>query len=109
MTAAGATVVSVLVPNRFKLDWIRNQYAGRIEAVLSDLAGKPVRLEITLAPPRRGSLAQPRPPTPATVQPRASRFDGMQRVPMTRSMHIQRDGRGRSSTPHRATDSTVTG
>jgi chromosomal replication initiator protein len=45
---AGA-VVTVRVPNRFKLDWIRNQYAGRIETVLSELAGKPVRLDITLA------------------------------------------------------------
>jgi chromosomal replication initiator protein len=47
---AGATRVSLRVPNRFKLDWIRTQYAGRIEAVLSDLAGHPVRLELTLAP-----------------------------------------------------------
>ena len=46
---AGA-VATVRVPNRFKLDWIRNQYAGRIEAVLSELAGKPVRLDMTLAP-----------------------------------------------------------
>jgi len=45
-----AAVMSLQVPNRFKLDWIRSQYAGRIEAVLSDLAGKPVRLEFTLAP-----------------------------------------------------------
>ncbi len=43
-------VASLLVPNRFKLDWIRNQYGGRIESVLSELAGKPVRLEISLAP-----------------------------------------------------------
>jgi chromosomal replication initiator protein len=43
-------VVSVRVPNRFKLDWIRAQYAGRIESVLSDIAGHPVRLELTLAP-----------------------------------------------------------
>ena len=42
-------VASLRVPNRFKLDWIRNQYAGRIEAVLSELAGKPVRLDLTLA------------------------------------------------------------
>ena len=42
-------VVLLRVPNRFKLDWIRNQYAGRIEAVLSEVAGKPVRLDITLA------------------------------------------------------------
>ena len=48
-TVDGATAC-LLVPNRFKLDWIRNQYGGRIEAVLSDLAGKPVRLEINLAP-----------------------------------------------------------
>jgi chromosomal replication initiator protein len=46
---AGGAVVTVRVPNRFKLDWIRNQYAGRIEAVLSELAGKPVKLEIALA------------------------------------------------------------
>ena len=46
---AGA-VVTVRVPNRFKLDWIRNQYARRIESVLSEIAGKPVRLDITLAP-----------------------------------------------------------
>jgi chromosomal replication initiator protein len=43
-------VASVRVPNRFKLDWIRSQYASRIEGVLSELAGKPVRLELTLAP-----------------------------------------------------------
>ncbi len=42
-------VATLRVPNRFKLDWIRTQYAGRIEAVLTDLAGKPVRLDITLA------------------------------------------------------------
>ena len=45
----GGAVVTVRVPNRFKLDWIRNQYAGRIESVLSDIAGKPVRLDVTLA------------------------------------------------------------
>ena len=47
-------VAIVRVPNRFKLDWIRNQYAARIETVLSDLAGQSVRLDITLAP-REGS------------------------------------------------------
>jgi len=43
-------VAQVRVPNRFKLDWIRSQYARRIEAILSDLAGKPVRLDLALAP-----------------------------------------------------------
>jgi chromosomal replication initiator protein len=45
-----AAVLSVMVPNRFKLDWIRTQYAARIESVLSEIAGKPVRLELALAP-----------------------------------------------------------
>ena len=48
--AAGSTVVSLRVPNRFKLDWIRSQYGARIEGVLSSLAGKPVRLDLQLAP-----------------------------------------------------------
>ena len=51
-------VVTLRVPNRFKLDWIRNQYAGRIESVLTQLAGKPVRLDISLAP-REGAATPP--------------------------------------------------
>lgn len=47
--ARPGTVVTLRVPNRFKLDWIRSQYAPRIEAVLSELAGKPVRVEVTLS------------------------------------------------------------
>jgi chromosomal replication initiator protein len=43
-------VAHVRVPNRFKLDWIRSQYAPRIESVMTELAGKPVRLELALAP-----------------------------------------------------------
>jgi chromosomal replication initiator protein len=51
-------VVSLRVPNRFKLDWIRSQYANRIEGLLSELAGKPIRLELSLAP-RDGAGARP--------------------------------------------------
>ena len=59
-------VAQVRVPNRFKLDWIRSQYAQRIENILSTLAGKPVRLELALAlrdpatPALGQSLAYPR-------------------------------------------------
>lgn len=45
-----AVLVSLRVPNRFKLDWIRSQYAGRIEMILGELAGKTARLELSLAP-----------------------------------------------------------
>ncbi len=42
--------VTVLVGNRFKLDWIRAQYAGRITALLEALYGQPIKLELALAP-----------------------------------------------------------
>ena len=42
-------VVTVRVPNRFKLDWIKAQYAGRIESVLTEIAGSPVRFDVALA------------------------------------------------------------
>jgi chromosomal replication initiator protein len=57
----GGAVAQVRVPNRFKLDWIRSQYAHRIENILTELAGCPVRLELALAareaPPARPPAA----------------------------------------------------
>ncbi len=83
---AGA-VVTVRVPNRFKLDWIRNQYAGRIESVLSELAGKPVRLDVTLAPRdgapvggRTGLVAAAGPVPLAQALAAATGTDGTPRV-----------------------------
>ena len=61
-------VISLRVPNRFKLDWIRNQYAGRIEAILSELAGKPARLDLMLASREPvGRLATPSANQPISV------------------------------------------
>ena len=62
---ADPSVVSVRVPNRFKLDWIRTQYAGRIESVLTEIAGRPVRLELTLAPRPAEVAPAPRVASPA--------------------------------------------
>jgi chromosomal replication initiator protein len=45
----GQTVVNLKLPNRFKLDWIRSQYAHRIEEVLTGIAGGPVRLQLSLS------------------------------------------------------------
>jgi chromosomal replication initiator protein len=74
---AGA-VVSLRVPNRFKLDWIRSQYAGRIEGVLSELAGKPVRLELSLAP---REVSVHRPPSIAQPQQVGAWLNGTPNVP----------------------------
>jgi chromosomal replication initiator protein len=42
--------VSVVVGNRFKLDWIRAQYASRIAALLTQVYGQEVQLDFVLAP-----------------------------------------------------------
>ena len=44
----GEPVATLRVPNRFKLDWIRTQYTGRIESLLAEEAGAPVRLSLVL-------------------------------------------------------------
>ena len=41
--------VTVSVANRFKMDWIRAQYAPRISALLESLQGAPVILELAIA------------------------------------------------------------
>jgi chromosomal replication initiator protein len=41
--------VTVFVANRFKLDWVRAQYAGKIAGLLEKLYGQPVQLELALA------------------------------------------------------------
>ncbi len=45
----GTPLVSVRVPNRFILDWVRTQYSARLEAILTELSGQPIRLELALA------------------------------------------------------------
>ncbi|MBK6927779.1 MAG: chromosomal replication initiator protein DnaA [Comamonadaceae bacterium] len=45
------------VANRFKLDWVRAQYAGRISALLEKIYGQPVAMELALTP--RESVARP--------------------------------------------------
>ena len=57
----GTPVVTLRVPNRFKLDWIRSQYGARIEQLMCDLAEVPVRLSLVLAAREAMPAAAPRP------------------------------------------------
>ncbi|WP_051237028.1 chromosomal replication initiator protein DnaA [Ottowia thiooxydans] len=41
--------LTIFVANRFKLDWIRAQYAGRIATLLEQLHGQPIQVELALA------------------------------------------------------------
>ncbi|PZP30117.1 MAG: chromosomal replication initiator protein DnaA [Roseateles depolymerans] len=65
--AATELVATLKVSNHFKRDWIRRQYAARIEAILTELAGRPTRLELALAA-REASAATPARPA-AVPQP----------------------------------------
>jgi chromosomal replication initiator protein len=59
--AEDASKVTLQMANRFKMDWIRAQYAARITATLEALTGRPVVLELALAPreaPARTVLPQ---------------------------------------------------
>ncbi|MDP3325120.1 MAG: DnaA/Hda family protein, partial [Hydrogenophaga sp.] len=60
-----ASKVVVSVANRFKLDWIRAQYASRIALLLEAIQGAPVTLELALAPREGPSRTSP---APRTVQ-----------------------------------------
>ena len=48
--AADLSKVTIQVGNRFKLDWIRAQYAARISALLEKISGHRISLELALAP-----------------------------------------------------------
>ena len=112
---ADGAVVQVRVPNRFKLDWIRSQYAHRIENILTELAGRPVRLELALAPREATpDLANTRPrtrPMPAFGPVRAAALlNGQALSPSTSvrpamSAPADGDALGRSAGFHHATAS----
>jgi chromosomal replication initiator protein len=40
---------TIVVANRFKLDWVRAQYSARIAALLEVMYGQPVKIELVLA------------------------------------------------------------
>ena len=48
--SADLSKVTIQVGNRFKLDWIRAQYAARISALLAHVSGHNMQLELALAP-----------------------------------------------------------
>ena len=55
--------IHIEVANRFKLDWIRAQYAGRLAALLQKLYGQAIQIDFLLAPKE----APPRSAAPRVV------------------------------------------
>jgi len=60
--------VTLFVANRFKLDWVRAQYAGRIAATLEKIYGQAVQLELAITP-RENSARTYSTPAVATAMP----------------------------------------
>jgi chromosomal replication initiator protein len=42
--------VVIFIGNRFKLDWIRAQYANRVASLLQQLHGQPIQVELAITP-----------------------------------------------------------
>jgi chromosomal replication initiator protein len=61
--------VTLFVANRFKLDWVRAQYASRIAGTLEKIYGQPVQLELAITP-RENTVRTYA--APATVPPAAA-------------------------------------
>ena len=59
--------VTLFVANRFKLDWIRAQYAGRLTALLEKIQGHPVKLELAITP-REGLNRPAKASTPSSME-----------------------------------------
>ena len=64
--------VTVYVANRFKMDWIRAQYASRIADLLAETYGQPVALELALAQREAPAKAALRPVLVDSLAPAAA-------------------------------------
>jgi chromosomal replication initiator protein len=51
--------LTLMVANRFKLDWIRAQYAQQIQAMLERLSGQTIRLELVITPKEKPVRTSP--------------------------------------------------
>ena len=57
--ASDLSKATVQVGNRFKLDWVRAQYAARIAALLEQVSGQRIPIELTLAPREAPTKSEP--------------------------------------------------
>jgi chromosomal replication initiator protein len=66
----------IAAPNRFKLDWVKTQFAGRISALASQFSDTPVEVQFVLAPVNGAKKPAPTPaPRPADLNGYAGGHD----------------------------------
>ena len=73
--------VTLLVANRFKLDWIRAQYAGRIAALLEALYGQSITMELAIAQRESSARTYIRPTASAPASPTEAPAQGSEDAP----------------------------
>ncbi|WP_230417411.1 chromosomal replication initiator protein DnaA [Paraburkholderia polaris] len=67
---AAANTLSIAAPNRFKLDWVKSQFSGRISDMARDFWQTPVDVQFVLDPKagmRAPAAASPAPPRPSSA------------------------------------------
>jgi chromosomal replication initiator protein len=69
---AAANTLSIAAPNRFKLDWVKSQFSGRISDLARDFWQAPVEVQFVLDPkagmrPSVGAASVPLPRVPASA------------------------------------------
>ncbi len=70
-SAAPSGELRLLAPNRFVLQWVKDRFAPRIEAMGAEFFSSPIRVSITLESP--GASESAKPPAPAALTARAAR------------------------------------
>ncbi len=70
-SAAPSGELRLLAPNRFVLQWVKDRFAPRIEAMGAEFFSSPIRVSITLESP--GASEPAKPPAPAALTARTAR------------------------------------
>ncbi|MFG6431852.1 chromosomal replication initiator protein DnaA [Roseateles sp. LYH14W] len=99
--AASALVATLKVPNHFKRDWIRRQYATRIEAILTELAGRPTRLELSLSAREPSAAPIALPASAPSLQAALSAEPGASVKPASAPSTIMLPSQGPAASKHR--------
>src|SRR5215470_2002037 len=68
-SAAPSGELRLLAPNRFVLQWVKERFMPRIEALGAEFFSSPIRVSLTLEAP--GGPEPARPPAPAARAPRS--------------------------------------
>jgi len=69
--------IALLAPNRFVLDWIKNRYLARIEAMAAEYFSSPIRVSLAMAQ-AEAATSKPAEATPIT-QPARRRSSATRR------------------------------